>query len=370
MTRHPAQALIALVTAGLTLTAGCAANSYKIPRSELTRLSTTPPEQRGRAVLVSQEIGGSDVEPADRVESGTQIVFLPDLQVGVGGGYRGDRRGHYTTGGIRGGGSDGSGGVNVGSPGGGSGGKGGGSGGKLGGGGGDGKGAAIAILVIAAVALVAIGVIEASRFDGHVELSPMHPVHLIGQDGRQIVVPLAWLDPETVAFTRTAVIRPTEGPWRQLDRSPLTRGATYGMYTGWATTRSAYGDVDSSTAFTVQAGYFPTQQIGILGSMAFAWRDNVAGGTLFDSRYMLELQALPVKSGRLHAGFYAGAGAAYRWEDVVGGTVGGNNGSTAYQGGAMLQLDLHTRVALTARLGAVRAHDDRMTDIQVGLSIY
>ena len=130
------------------------------------------------------------------------------------------------------------------------------------------------------------------------------------------------------------------------------------------------GDVNFGPSFVVQGGYFPDQHIGLLATVAFAWRDNRFGGTLFDSRYMLELQALPLALGKLHLGGYVGAGLAYRWEDVPGATIEGNQGSTALSAGGMLQLDLHTRIALTARLGVVKAHEDRMTDLLFGISVY
>ena len=100
------------------------------------------------------------------------------------------------------------------------------------------------------------------------------------------------------------------------------------MYGGYGTSRSAYGDVDFGPSFTVQGGYFPDQHIGILATISLGWRDNRVGGTLFDSSYLAELQALPLVVGPLHVGGYVGAGLAYRWEDVVGGTVTGNQGST------------------------------------------
>jgi len=353
------RALLAVVMAGLLVGTGCASNSYRIPSSELQRLSLAPPETRAQRVLVSQEISGSEVSSAQRVGPETDIIFIPEIRIG--GTYSGrDRGGSYTGGGSGVGGPSGS--------------KGGGKGGlggmKLGGGGGDGKGAAIAFLIIAAVALVVIAGVEGSRFDGWVELHPMHPVHLIGKDGSQTVMPLAWIDPQAAAWADKAIVKPYEGPWRELGRKALTRGATYSMYGGSGSSRSVTGDVNFGPSFIVQGGYFPIQQVGIQATVGLAWRDNRFGGTLFDSRYLAELQALPLIAGPLHAGGYAGVGLAYRWEDVPGATLEGNQGSTAYTAGAMLQLDIHTRLALTARLGMVRAHEDRMTDMLFGLSVY
>jgi hypothetical protein len=196
----------------------------------------------------------------------------------------------------------------------------------------------------------------------------MHPVHLIGKDGQYTVMPLAWIDPAAAAWADKAVIRPTEGPWRNLERAPLYRtGPTYGMYAGTGTMRSAHGDLGAGPAFTIQAGYFPTQHIGILADVMFGWRQNIMNETLFESRYMLELQAMPLQLGILHAGGYVGAGLAYRFEDNV---PNGNNGTEAYTGGGMLQLDINTRIALTARAGVTKAHEERMTDLIFGLSVY
>jgi hypothetical protein len=343
--------LVALVVAALLIAGGCAANSYRIPHDDLQRLATTPPEVRGQRVRVIQELGGTSVPAAQPVDGETQIV-VGGPRVSISGGGTWGSGGRWSNGGRWGGRG----------------------GGKLGGGGGgggsgsDGKAAAIAFLVIAAVALFAVAGVEGSRFDGWANLHPMHPVHLIGRDGGYTVLPLAWIDPATAAWADKAVVRPTEGPWTPLERHPLHRtGPTYSMYGGVGTLRSAHGDLGSGPAFTVQAGYFPAQQIGIVGSVFFGWRENQAFDTLFESRYTLELQTMPLVLGRLHAGFYAGAGGAYRFEDRV---FGGDSGSRALTGGAMFQLDVNTRIALTARLGLAQAHEERMTDVLFGMSVY
>jgi hypothetical protein len=350
--------LIAVVMAGLLVGTGCAANSYRIPSSELQRLAQLPPEQRSQRVLVSQELTDTEVVPAQPVNSETEIVWIPDIHVSAGfsGGVHGGRAGVPVSGHSAGGG--GGGGVH-----------------GLSGGGSDGKAAAVAVLVIAAVILVAAAGIEGSRFDGWVRLHPMHPVHLIGKDGSQAIMPLAWIDPQAAAFTETAIVKRDEGPWMQLDRKPLTRGGAYGLYGGYGSSRSVYGDVDSGPSFVIQGGYFPVQQIGILATVALAWRDNRYGGTLFESRYLAEVQAIPLVLGPIHAGVYGGYGLAYRWEDTPVGTItnggkNGNDGSVAMTGGGMLQLDLHTRIALTARMGLVKSHGDKETDLLFGISVY
>jgi hypothetical protein len=338
---------LAVVLAGSLIMAGCAVNSYRIPTSELARLAHVPPDARGQRVRVIQEIVGSDVPAAPPVSSETEVVIAPQFDVAVG-----VHRSHR--GGLGGGGF---------------------GGGKFGGAGNDGKAAAVAILFVAATALITAAVVEGSRFDGFVQLHPMQPVHLIGRDGGYTVLPLAWIDASAAAWADTAVVRPTEGPWRPIERAPLSRqGLTYGMYGGSGSLQSADGSLAMGPAWTVQLGVFPTQQLGVVASLFFGWRDNQLGAKLFETRTTAELQYLPVQLGILHAGLYGGAGIAHRFEDAFGladgSLVAGEQTSGALVGGAMLQLDVNTRIALTGRVGLARAHGEEMRDVLVGISVY
>jgi len=337
---------LAVVLAGSLIASGCAVNSYRIPKSELSRLARVAPDARGQRVRVIQEIVASDVPAAPPVSGETQVVIAPNLDVAVG-----VHRAHR--GGFGGGG---------------------GFGGKIGGAGSDGKAAAVAILFLAATALVAAAVVEGSRFDGFAQLHPMHPVHLIGRDGGYAVMPLAWVDPDAAAWAEAAVVRPNEGPWRPIERAPLSRqGLTYGMYGGTGSLRSADGTLARGPAWTVQLGGFPTQEIGVVASLFFGWRDNQLGATLFETRTTAELQVLPIQLGILHAGLYGGGGVAHRFEDAVrigDRLVAGEETTGALVGGVMLQLDLNTRVALTGRLGLARAHGEQMSDMLIGVSVY
>lgn len=339
---------LAVVLAG-SLIAGCAVNSYKIPPAELARLARVPPEARGEHVRVVQEIIASDVPAAPPVTHETPIVIAPEFEVAVG--VHGPRTGF---GGAFGRGLKGA---------------------KIGGLGNDSKGAAVAFLFAAATAMVTAAVVEGSRFDGWARLHPMHPVHLIGHDGSYTVVPLAWLDPGALAWTDTAVVRPTEGPWLELERAPLSReGLAYGLYAGTGSLRSAGGDLAMGPAWTVQLGYFTSQQLGVFASVFFGWRDNRLGATLFESRYTAEVQYMPLQLGILHGGLFGGAGVAYRFEDAIlrsdGRIAAGNEATLALTGGAMFQLDINTRVALTARLGLAQAHGEQMHDAIFGVSVY
>ena len=348
-----AMRLTAVALAASVLVTGCASSTYKIPGSELQRLSQQAPDTRAERVRVQQELGDAEVGPPQPVTAETQIVFFPHINV-----YGPhERRRHYHSGSSWGTGGGGGRPTS----------KGGTSGLKLNGGG-DGKAAAIVILVVAAVALVAVAAVEGSRFDGYANLHPMHPVYLVGRDGGRVVLPLAWIDPETARWAKYGLVRRHEGPWHELERAPLDReGWNYSMYGGIGTFESADGTKGSGTATTIQLGYFPSHPIGIVGSVFFGWRQNVLDETLFESRYTLELQGYPIHTGPFQVGGYIGGGAAYRFED---GFANGNAGSGALIGGGMLQLDVNTRIAITARLGLTRAHDERMTDAMVGLSVY
>jgi hypothetical protein len=337
----PVMRVLSGLLATVVLVTGCATQSYKIPGTELQRIANEHPETRGQHVRVQQELGETEVGPPQPVTAETQIVFFP--QINVYGPY--ERRRYYTTRSSWGAGGGGS--VR---------------------GGHGGKGAAVAILVAAAVALVAVAAVEGSRFDGYAQLHPMHPVYLTGKDGGQVVMPLAWIDPQTAQWADHAIVRRNEGPWNELERAPLDReGWNYAMYGGIGTFQSADGRKDTGTATTIQLGYFPMHEVGIVGSIFFGWRQNAVDETLFESRYTLELQGYPIHTGPLQVGGYIGGGGAYRFED---GIPGGNSGSTALIGGGMVQLDINTRLALTARFGLTRAHEERMSDAMFGLAVY
>ena len=335
--------LASVVLAGSLVASGCGSQSYRVSGQELQRLALLAPDQR-RVVHVDQEISDGDIQPAPAVYDGTEIRLFPEVNVQVGPSY----------GGAHGGGHGGGGGPH------------------FGGGGGDGKAAAVIIVVVAAVALFVVAAIEGSRFDGTVAVHPMMPVHLFGKDGGDEVVPLAWLDAPTAAWADHAILRSSEGPFRELDRAPLWRtGMTYSMYAGRSTMRSVWGDLANGTAFTIQLGAFVTQEIGVQASLFLGWRDNRENYVMFESRYTLELDYMPhqLTFGPLSLGGYVGAGGASRFEGSDR-YASGNDSSSAYLAGAMFQLDLHTRIALTARFGMAQAHGEHSTDAMIGLSVY
>jgi hypothetical protein len=345
----PTALLLALVT-------GCGTTSYKIPASELQRLATLPPEQRGQNVRVVQQLSDADVGEPQPVNSETQIVIFPTLEVDGGAGPRRGWGPHATAPSPRSGGGGG-GGVDVGN-----------TGGGHSSGAGDGKAEAIALVVLAVTGLVIAAVVEGSRDDGYAQVHPMAPLYLTGLDGSHVVMPLAALDPASAAFSEYAIIRSNETPWHWNGRAPLDRvGLTYAVLAGAGTLQSADGTKNTGTATTIQLGFFPDQRVGIIGSLFLGWRDNNQLQTLFETRYTLEVDGYLAQAGPLHFGLYGGGGGATRLED---GIAGGNASGLALLGGAQIQLDINTRLALTARFGQTYAHGELMTDALFGLAVY
>ncbi|CAN5565170.1 hypothetical protein BH11MYX1_BH11MYX1_16340 [soil metagenome] len=338
----PTALLLALVT-------GCGTTSYKIPASELQRLATLPPEQRGQNVRVVQQLSDADVGAPQPVNGETQIVIFPSIIIDNGGHRRGWGP-HAAPPAARASGGGG-GGLHVANS-----------------GASDGKAEAIALVVLAVTGLGIAAVVEGSRDDGYAQVHPMAPLYLTCLDGSHVVMPLAALDPDSAAFSEYAIIRSNETPWHWNGRAPLDRvGLTYAVLAGTGTFQSADGSKTAGTATTIQLGFFPDQHVGIVGSMFLGWRDNSQLQTLFETRYTLEVEGYLAQAGPLHFGLYGGGGGARRLED---GVAGGNASGLALLGGAQIQLDINTRLALTARFGQTYAHDERMTDALFGLAVY
>ena len=340
---------LALLVAAALASGGCLSSTYRIPRGSLQELAQTPPAERGRRVRVIQNVGGGDDPPrATRVESSTTIIIVGD----------------------------------VGGPGYGHGGGGGGPSGRPGTGvrpgGGIGPSAKLAAddsrawLVIAAIAAVALATTEGARYDGWVAMHPMMPVHLYGPNGEYMVVPLAQVTPELAAWADRAVVRETEGPWQETGRAPLNRvGFTYAVLGGLSNIPSALGDDSTGFLGHIQFGYFPAQQFGLNLDIGLGSRSNEAGLSIFDGRYSLEAQVYPLAAGPFHAGLFGQVGLATHLED--GAPINGRSrdkGGNLYGGGALAQLDLTTRLALTARAGYIILMGEPVTEFALGLAIY
>jgi hypothetical protein len=225
-----------------------------------------------------------------------------------------------------------------------------------------------ALLVLAAAVAVGAALTEGMRYDGWVRLHPMHPVHLHGWDGSYRWLPLAQVTPEVAAGTRRAVVRESEGPWQQVGRAPLNRqGWTYSVLMGSAETPLAGEPEARGFASHIQFGRFVSGNLGVLFDFGMGWADNQLGDTVYDSRSAIELQFMPMAASILHAGLFGQLGVGYRLDDSY---QGSDRRGFLLGGGAMAQLELTTRLAITARAAQTMAYGTRTSDFTVGVSIY
>lgn len=361
---------------GLVLLAGgCLSSTHSIPQNDLMRLAQTAPEERGEKVRVLQKFTTSEQPPkARRVERNRRANSSVHLDLNLGSGGASSRSGAGRPRGPR----------STGSTGGGNSGSGGrvhtskakSSSGKSGGGsfslsGIDGDAAAVlAVVVVASAAAIAVVAAssEGARYDGWARLDPRHPVHLYGPHDSYKAVPLHELTVEDAEWAERAYVRKSEGPWQGISRAPLNRkGWAYSLFLGAGELGDAMDGASLGPASHIQLGYFPIHEFGLHADIGFGWgdaNDPEDTSSRFAASAGLEAQLLPFQSRRVHAGGFAQAGRSVRTRSAGGGT------SSLYSTGALMQLDITTRLALTARAGITRAHDESTSEMSLGISIY
>lgn len=314
----------------LAVGGGCLSTAHRIPPAELKALAQVPPERRGARVWVVQAFAGDEPPPAPAVREGTPV------QVGVHGGITVEGSvGRLVTRDLAKAASE----------------------------------EAKWWLVLAAFAGIGLAASEGARYDGWVALHPMHPVHLYGPNGEYVWMPLAQIDVQTAAWARRAYVRRQEGPWTPLGRRPLDRvGWTYSLLLGAARIPSTDGSDEAGFFGHIQFGRFFVQEVGLVADIGLGWRDNAFGYRIYNPRYALELEFLPLAAGRFHAGVFGQAGFATRLEDDPMAEDG--TSSMLFGAGVLAQLEITTRLAITFRAGMSSLHGERSTDATVGLSIY
>jgi hypothetical protein len=364
---------IALALVGsLLMTSGCVSNEYRISRNELQRLAEMPPEVRGQHVRMVQGIGERRADPVEPPANYPEVQPVggeysdASVQIDLGGSGPGGRPvgggrfvGHPPGGVPRPGG-----GAFRGTPPGG-GGVGGGvhlGGGGGGGGGGGNSGAdalvvvAVVLVAVAAVAAVALVAAEGSRFDGWGALAPEQLLYVEDGAGHTTPVPLGALSREQAATAVEAKVMDDEWPGlRRLDHAPLDRtGGVFKLDMG--TTSFNFGTTQvTGIAAQIQVGGFVNPWLGVLADIGLSGGGNggdCCGGTFTRHSLALEIDALPIKLGPLHAGVFGKGGAA-----IAGNSLLSENGPLA-GGGALLEVDVTSRMALTFRAGASAARFD------------
>jgi hypothetical protein len=324
--------------------AGCLSNTYTLREGELHRLAATPPEKRGEKVEVVQRVGADEEPSAQPVESHTTVVVVGVLPVpGPEPVHR--HQGHSSA--PAGPGP---------SP----------------------HASAAKSDAVAAAAVVGIGTTialaatEGARYDGWVQVHPMHPLHLQLRDGSQAWVPLAYLDERTIADTDEAYLNRAEGPWTPLGRAPLNRvGGTFGFAMGAAALNSAASSTVWGVLARLELGGFFTKQIGLLATLGLGTGVGGTGKTTFNARYGGELRYYPLRFDVLELGGYATAGFAQSSADMP--TYEWSKDGFFYGGGGLVEIELSTRLALALRGGVAVLPNDRAVvapEITIGLSVY
>jgi hypothetical protein len=231
---------------------------------------------------------------------------------------------------------------------------------NLGGGGGGGGGGnvgdaavllAVVVVVVAAVVVVGLAGSEGARFDGVVDMSPEQPVHLKPNGGgSERVLPLAAITPTDAATTLEAKVMDDEGYGIRRDQQILDRkGWTMKLDFGSVTFEEATSTTGrSGPVGHVQVGYFFTPSVGLLATAALGGAGDGVAAILTRHEFGLELQALPLKLGPMHAGGYVNGGLAMAATTANGGAA---EEGTAAGAGALVELDLTGRLALTFRAG-------------------
>ncbi len=357
---------LALVVGIGLVASGCVRRGHVIPKRDLQELARIEPNERGKRVRVIQNmIFSKELPPASNDPGDSGAV---DIHVGVSVGPRGrvrrprparrTPRVRTHKPGSRGGGS-----------------KGGGSkgGGSSGGGGGGGNGKAMA--VVAVIVVVSAGFIAAAlaasegmRFDGWAAVDPDHPIHLYGRDGGHLELPLSELTPELATWTRKAMVREGDGGWRRLERAPLNRrGWNYSLLFGSAEVPVENNENGRGYAAHIQLGHFFTKHVGLLADLGLGWTRNLENEYMTDMRLGAELQVLPFSGGRFHAGGFGQIGHGWRFDDTPAGL---EKDARLLSGGALMQIELTTRMALTVRAAATQIFDTWTSDFTAGIAIY
>ncbi len=354
---------------------GCLSHEYVVPRDELTRLASQPPETRGQRVRAVQDIGIRRAPALD--------PEAPPPAAQGGGGPVYTNRGvatehhhsHVFVGGVFHGGGGGGGprppvvagplgptaqiagpsvgapvaptppaGVPAPAPS---------SGSPIGGASVKNNSGskeemltyAVIAIVVASMAAVGAALTEGMRFDGDVSAAPGQLLYLQDPKGGERPVPISQLTMADLTGTERAVLRDDEGfGLVRVERAPLNRkGFAFKVDVGSLETRVA-GSEPLGIASHVQFGYFPHHRLGLLGGVSLAG----AGGEDGFARHAvtLEAQAFPINFWRIHLGATVHGGSAVTTNDDGPDPIWG---IPTFGGGPILEIALTTRLALTAR---------------------
>lgn len=371
------------------LLGGCLSTNFEVPRDELSRLTRVAPDQRGKQIRAFQRLelaedpppapewampaaptatAGLDAPVPEAVPGGGFAPAAPYYWVDWGPPYYSPywrSSSYYSTG------------TDYYGP------------GSLGGPGGGGMGSSLsagkmarddtkaAIAAVAAIVLLSgliLATSEAMRFDGWVGVHPHHPLHIKTKHGNWYVVAVDALTSEDVARAEEAILvaREGNGLWLR-GRAPLFRpGLTFRMQGGLFNQVMPGGEVIGGSGGDVGLGFFPTQELGLLGVAGFSVGD-ARGGDFVSVRTGAEAQFWPIQASRFNLGAYGGGGVDFL--QAGDGLTETDDKFAYYDFGGAIEVELATRVAWLIRVGAHvtpgKIFDDRWAlQVGVGVSVY
>lgn len=196
----------------------------------------------------------------------------------------------------------------------------------------------------------------------------MHTVHLFGPYGDHLALPLAALTLEHTEWAAHAVVIEDEGPLVHLERAPLNRrGMTFGLAGGYNSLDATRDSRTHGGSLRLELGGFPTQWLGILATMNVGFGER-SRQTVINTRFGGELQIIPLGIGRFHAGLFGQAG----WQQARRSDEFGpyRERGGYYGGGALFQLEMTTRSAVTLRGGVSTSGGQFFPEAHVGISVF
>lgn len=231
--------------------------------------------------------------------------------------------------------------------------------------------AAIGVAVVAAVAVAAsvfvVAAIEGTRYDGFVSADPDRSIHLYRRDGQWLSIPVYALEPELAAWADGALLDDEDpgGSLQRIGRAPLDRqGFSMGVEAGVSGVVGPSDERHIGGGARFSLGGFPIQHLGLYGLVDFA-----AVNETLDIRYGTQLQAFVPPIGIAHLGVYGEVGGVGRRADRPDDTT--ERDRRLYGGaGALLQLDINTRVALTLRGGIWSTGGRVLPEATLGLTVF
>lgn len=376
--RNGPSPLWTVTTLVAVLTSGCLGRQYEIPRSELERLASTPPEQRGHAIHAVQQFSTASeprraepweqpegLPPPGYAESPDGYIWIPHMYLewgpptwSPGVSWRGPApsRVHAATpvGHAASAASTS----------------------KVA----DSIKAVDKLLLAAVVVGVAVGVgmaaSEGARYEGTVAVHPRHPVHLWYRDGSEGITALDELHVEDLSRVTRASLMGDEGAglWERAP-APLNRkGFTYQFGAGEDHLALPGVRGPRGLGFQFGLGYFPVRQLGFLTHSRLHFSD-ADERSFYNVRLGVEAQWYPLHLWRLHLGPFAGAGTS--WSASAGSELPTTEANRPYLAfGGLAELELSTRLGLTFRWtqdwlpGTPQDTSRVISSWSVGLSVY